>query len=284
MSEAVFVDLGARPVWRVAGPAGMKFLDNVLTADLDDVTAGRGAIAALLTVKGRIRTIVRVLATAGGAALVECEPAAAGGVEEGLVRIAPLGGTEMERSDRHLLRFIGEVPPDLSPGGAEHSHAERDGAILIRTVWGGAGVDILAEPERAAEWIEVLSRHARAATAGDLEPIRIRDAFPRFGVDIDDSTHVLETTLPGHGAVADAKGCYPGQESVAKIRNLGHVRRRMVALEATGAAPSPGDPVCSEAGDEVGRVTSVAGSMALAIVKVDAGALTVGGAPASIVS
>lgn len=284
MSEAMFVDLGSRPVWRVAGPAGMKFLDDVLTADLDEVTAGRGAVAALLTVKGRIRTLVRVLATGDGAAYVECEPSAAEGVEDGLVRIAPLGGTEMQRDDRHLFRFIGTVPDEWSPGAREHDHAERDGARLIRTVWGGAGVDVLAEPSAAADWRDRLASRAGEADPAALEPLRIREARPAFGIDIDDATHVLETPLAARGGLAFEKGCYPGQESVAKIRNLGHIRRRMVALDVSGGQPAAGDAVLDDAGNDVGRVTSAAGQLALAVVKVDAGALTVGGAPATILS
>ncbi|HEX9697542.1 MAG TPA: hypothetical protein VGB64_14645 [Actinomycetota bacterium] len=284
MSEPVFADLGERPVWRVAGPAGMKFLDDVLTADLDGVTTGRGIVAALLTVKGRIRTIVRVLATGDGAAIIECEPSAATGVEDGLVRIAPLGGTEMQREQRLLLRYVGDVPSDLSAGENEYDHIERDGAILVRTRWGGAGVDVLAEPAVVAAWTGMLSGHAKRVAPADLEPLRIRDARPAFGVDVDDATHVLETPLPDRGGVAFAKGCYPGQESVAKIRNLGHVRRRMVALDVAGASPAPGEAVLDATGGEAGRITSVAGSLALAIVKVEAGALTVGGAPATILS
>lgn len=284
MNESVFADLGMRPAWRVEGPAGSKFLDDVLTADLDELPAGRGAVAALLTVKGRIRTLVRVLVMDGGAALVDCEPAAAAGVEDGLVKIAPLGGTEMVRADRRLLRLVGPVPGELVPGSREHDHAGVDGATVVRTVWGGAGIDILARPGEEHHWDARLNEGATRVEPDALEPFRVRDARPAFGVDIDDSTHVLETPLADHGGVAFAKGCYPGQESVAKIRNLGHVRRRMVAIEVSDAHPEPGDVVVDSAGAEAGRVTSVAGQAAIAIVKVDAGALTVGGAPATILT
>ena len=284
MSETIVADLGDRAVWRTSGPKGMAFFHDVLTADVDGLVAGQGAYAALLTDKGRIRAIVRVLVAEGGGAWIECDDGSIPGVEAGLVRIAPLGGVDMEREPRRLIRLVGAVPAGLEPGADEATHATIDGAIVVRTRWGGDGIDVLAEPDAAAAWIERLGAIAHAASAdaaaaAALEEHRIRGVRPRYGVDVDDTTHVLETPLAPRW-VSSTKGCYPGQESVAKIRNLGRVRRRLVALDAPGA--HPGDAVIGESGEEAGRITSVAGSPAMAIVKTEAGALTVGGTPATI--
>lgn len=274
MSEPIAADLGEHVVWRVPGPKGMSFLHDVLTADVEDLTAGHGAYAALLTDKGRLRTIVRVLVDEQGGAWIDCDGGAIDGVEAGLARIAPLGGVEMEREPMSLIRLVGAFDPALSPGDDEADWFVRDDALIVRTHWGAGGIDILtANP---SSWIGRTG--ASRDAAGALEAPRIRGVRPLYGIDVDDTTHVLETPLAPR-YVSSKKGCYPGQESVAKIRNLGRVRRRLVALQVGGA--SAGDQIEAD-GVPVGRVTSVAADLAMGIIPVEAGALTVGGAPAHV--
>lgn len=272
MSEPIAADLGERAVWRVPEPKGMSFLHDVLTADVEDVTPGHGAYAALLTDKGRLRTIVRVLVDGQGGAWIDCDDGAVDGVEAGLARIAPLGGVEMQRESRRLIRIVGAFDPALSPGDEEADWVAREDALIVRTQWGAGGIDILATD--APSWVERTGASRDAAAA--LEATRIRGVRPLYGIDVDDTTHVLETPLAPR-YVSSKKGCYPGQESVAKIRNLGRVRRRLAALQVGGA--SVGDPI-EAGGVPVGQVTSVAGDLAMGIIPAEAGALTVGGAPA----
>ncbi len=117
----------------------------------------------------------------------------------------------------------------------------------------GSGFGVLAP---AAARIELIGAMGNLAVAGDedLEVWRIRAGITRLGVD------VAPDDLPQEGAMDSAiafdKGCYLGQEAVAKVRNLGHPRRVLLPLLADQRV-SPGD-VVEAAGAAAGQVTSVA--------------------------
>ena len=87
-----------------------------------------------------------------------------------------------------------------------------------------------------------------------LESWRVTSGLPRFGVDVYEDDLPQEAGLAG--AVSFDKGCYLGQEAVAKVRNLGHPRRLVIPLIADGGVAA-GDPILAK-GSEVGEVTSVA--------------------------
>ena len=118
----------------------------------------------------------------------------------------------------------------------------------------GAGSDLVADAVDHVQVLETLATGRGEATGEELETWRIVNGRPKVGVD------VLEQDLPQEAGfedvVAFGKGCYLGQEAVAKMRNLGHPRRMVVALRAGGPV-SAGDPVQVD-GREVGRVTSAA--------------------------
>lgn len=288
MSDPVFADLGPRPAWRSPGETALKFLHDVTTQDLAGLAPGHGALTAVLDPKGRLKAVLRVLATGDGAFL-DADPAAEDVVSTTLRRIAPLAGARLQPDPRRLFRVAGR-PADLDAltGPGEHDHAEVDGAVVVRVAWGGDGFDVLAAPEHEDRWRGRLAGVALKVVPAELEPARIRDGRPIFGIDLDDTMLVNETPLVER-AVSFSKGCYPGQESVARVRNLGHVRRLICVLGVDGMPPPAGAIVADAAGDDVGRITSVAadagGALALAIVSVEAaqsGGLSVAGAPASV--
>jgi folate-binding protein YgfZ len=290
MAEALFGAADAT-VWRAKGARSLSFLHDMLTQDLDGLAPGRGALATLLTSKGRIRAVVRVLAEEGGALLLADE-AAAPAIADDVARVAPLAGVEVaDLSARwRLLRVLGDAGRVLGvplPEG-EHCWVAVDDAIVVRTVWGGAGADVLVPPEAEESWrARLLAGGARAARAGELEAARIAEGRPVVGLDVGEGVLVNETSLIER-AVSFTKGCYPGQESVARVRSLGSVRRRLVVLRLSSGPPSSGATVAAD-GMDVGHVTSAAatdgGAVALAIVRahVTAGAIVrVGDAAATI--
>jgi folate-binding protein YgfZ len=116
----------------------------------------------------------------------------------------------------------------------------------------------------------------------DLERLRIEAATPLFGRELDDRVLPAEAGLEER-AISFTKGCYPGQEPIARQHYRGKVNRRLRVLEVEGA-PAPETPVV-HGEKEVGRVTSAVDGLALAYVRAevadDAG-LTVGGAPARL--
>jgi folate-binding protein YgfZ len=116
----------------------------------------------------------------------------------------------------------------------------------------------------------------------ELERLRIEAATPRFGREIDDRVMPAEAGLDER-AISFDKGCYPGQEPVARQHYRGKVNRRLRVLEVDGA-PAPETPVTYE-GKVVGRVTSAVPGLALAYVRVEVpadAALDAGGVPARL--
>lgn len=288
-ANAIVADFGERPAWRVPGAKALPFLHDMLSQDCAGLMPGHGALAALLSEKGRVRAIVRVLATQDGA-LIDADPAAAPAIELGLERIAPLGGADMQREPRRLIRLLGEPPEDIAGalGTAEHDHIEHDHARIIRTRWGGVGIDLLAEPQAAETWLARLGGHATVADPGAFESARIRDGRPTYGVDVDDSILINETPLLQR-AVSFTKGCYPGQESVARVHNLGAIKRRIAVVGIEGDVPAAGTRL-TQGDADVGVIRSAAredgGGVALALIDaaVEQGEqLTAGGSTARVV-
>lgn len=249
--------LPARAILRLRGPAALKFLHDVSTQDVAGLHLGEGALAAFLDDKGLVLAEARILATDDGAQL-DADQAATPGLQRAVARVAPLAGVEVEDETWEAARVCGGAGPE-----PEHAWAEREGALWVRVAWGGEGWDLLAPSLGRA----IAGLGASEGDPGRLEEERIAAGRPRFGVDVTDQTLVNETPLLEH-AVSFSKGCYPGQESVARVRNLGRVRRKLrtLALESGGAAP--GDEV--RVGEQaVGKVTSAAGVHALAMISSD---------------
>lgn len=158
--------------------------------------------------------------------------------------------------------------PEVADGGAAYAHPEDHPGLDWR--WNDALVDA-AEQERLAS----LAAAGELAVAGALavDALRVAAWRPRWRDEVDERTipHELDWLRT---AVHLDKGCYRGQETVAKVHNLGHPPRRVIALHLDGSAeslPRRGDVVLSD-GAEIGRITSAVrhyedGPIALAVVK-----------------
>src|SRR4029453_8610943 len=120
----------------------------------------------------------------------------------------------------------------------------------------GTGV-ILAAPARQATavWDALVAVGARPCGMEALEGRRVEVGVPRIGLDMGAKTLALE--VPVEDAISITKGCYLGQEGVARGTARGHVTRRLVALRLAGAAPVPGASLVVD-GKEVGQLTTVA--------------------------
>src|SRR5262249_26450492 len=103
-------------------------------------------------------------------------------------------------------------------------------------------------------WDALVSRGARPCGMEALEGRRIEVGVPRIGLDMDGTTLALE--VPVEEAISATKGCYLGQEVVARGTARGHVNRRLVGLRLDGPAPPRGAPLARD-GKEVGRITAV---------------------------
>src|SRR5262250_1768988 len=192
-----------------------------------------------------------------------------------LLRVDP----EQVTGDFAVLTLMGPGRPAAVPEGAVISMAD------------SFGMDVVVPRDRLPE-ISAALEHDGAAVAGldAYEALRIAAHRPRLGLDTDHRTLPHEVGWIDT-AVHLTKGCYRGQETVARVHNLGHPPRRLVFLHLDGSEdrlPGHGDPVTSE-GTQVGFTGSVArhfelGPIGLALIKrtvpVDA-ALRAGGVPAA---
>ncbi|WP_427015333.1 YgfZ/GcvT domain-containing protein [Pseudarthrobacter sp. P1] len=272
------VDLSHRGVVTVTGPDRLSWLNTLSSQQLTTLAPGVGTELLLLTIQGRIEYDARVVDDGETTWLiVEHEEA------------APLAA--WLASMKFMLRVeVADVSDAFAVLGSAHEVPEWDSLLRWKDPWpavsaGGYSYAVVPEdghPGRDRTWFEYLVPAAElAATVGDrplagvwaAEALRIAAWRPRRGAETDEKTIPHELDLL-RTAVHLAKGCYKGQETIARVHNLGHPPRRLVFLQLDGSQhtlPAPGSSV-SAGGRTVGTVTSVAqhyemGPIALAVIK-----------------
>ena len=281
------VDRSERAKLLLEGDGSAEFLQGQVTNDVEALSPGEGCYAAFLNPKGKLRADVRVLRLDDGFWL-DAEGYAKEVVEWVIDSFSV--GLEVPREDlteaRSLLSLIGPagrgrldaVPPDV-----EHAHVRGEHGLYVTT---DLGVDVICDAAdtdgvRAALGIEEVPHDV-------AEVLRIESGRPRLGLDMTGDTIPEEAGL-NERAVSFTKGCYVGQETVARLHYRGKPNRHLRGLRLSEPAEH-GAPI--ELGErEVGRLGSTAvspalGSIALAVVRREAApGDTVGvcGTPAELV-
>jgi folate-binding protein YgfZ len=240
---------------RVRGPEAADYLQRMVSNDVLALETGGSCDALLLTAKARVIAPLRVWRRADDDFLLLTEP--------------ELG----ERVRVELVRSRFATKAEIEP--EEHT------SVLV---FGGA-VDGIANQDYGEPAVEVLDEEPRGELLSDdeLELLRVRARTPRFGREIDDRVLPAEAGLVER-AVDFAKGCYPGQEPIARLHHRGHVNRALRLLELNDGELPDYDAEVSHGDRVVGRVTSAAREqngrvLALAYVRVevpDDAELTVG--------
>lgn len=259
--------------FRVAftGDKAREVLSGLLSADLSTLTPGAWRHACALTPKGRVIALVRVI-DRGTDLLVDGDAAAAEGfiamirkyVNPRLAGYADVTAT---------TGCVGVYGPAAAAALETALGANRAGVVVIasRDLAPG-GHDCIGPRDRVREVAAALERAGvPSLDAATAEVARIEAGMPRWGVEMDDDTIPQEANLEMFGALAFDKGCYTGQEVVARIHFRGHVNRHLRWL--TAAAPIPvGATVHDADGKEVGAVRSsvvspARGPLAIAMVR-----------------
>jgi folate-binding protein YgfZ len=273
------VDRSERGKLALTGGEAKAFLHGQVTNDIEGLEPGSGCYAAFLTHKGKMLGDLRVLDT-GDELLLDCERVA---LQElfTMIRRFKLGrDVELHKRtlERGLLSLIGPGAraaagaPDLP--ATEHAHrAAEVGGAPVRLIATDVGVDVLcdaADTERVAAALGAAG--AVPVEEAEAEVRRVETGRPRFGVDLDDSVIPQEAGL-NERAVSFTKGCYVGQETVARLFYRGKPNRHLRGLRLS-APVAAGAPL--RLGErEVGRLGSVAsspvhGPIALALVRREA--------------
>ncbi|HEX5145506.1 MAG TPA: folate-binding protein [Conexibacter sp.] len=291
------VDRSERGKLAFSGAGAKTFLQGQVTNDVEALEPGGGCYAALLTPKGKMLGDLRILDT-GDELLLDTERGALQAIFNVLHR-ARLGyDAELHKRtvQRGLLSLVGPGARGVAGADAqalpdaEHAHAatEIDG-IAARAIVTDAGVDLLCEAEQTAALAAALTaRGALPVAEQEAEVLRVEHGRPRYGVDLDDTTIPQEAGL-NERAVAFEKGCYVGQETVARLFYKGKPNRHLRGLRLS--APAPAGTELTLDGKPVGRLGSVAdsplhGPIALALVRREAepgAALAAGPATATVV-
>ena len=236
-----YVDLSNRRKIAVWGGDAFAWLNDLISADLTGIKPGESRRSLLLSPTGRIRAVFTVVLHDGRLLLIQ-EPEQPHSIAELLSRYVLSSHVSLEDRTDELALFAFPGRTDRPDFAAEFSSPSSL----------GPGVDAITSRDRHHALTEELRRTFRSAGPEDVEAWRVTLGVPRFGVDL------TEDDLPQEGGMEDAvsfgKGCYLGQEAVAKVRNLGHPRRILLHLEAERPVAA-GEPVCVD-GAEVGVVTS----------------------------
>ena len=270
------VDRAGRGRLALTGADRREFLHGQISNDIEGLEPGRGCYAALLTHKGKMLGDLRVL-DVGDELLLSCERA---GLQElfNMIRRYKLG-SDVELHKRTVemgeLSLIGPEARRVAGAGAlgpsEHDNVRGTvGGQAVVFAATDLGVDVFCAAE-ATESVRatLIAAGATEVSEAAAELVRVESGRPRYGVDLDENVIPQEAGL-NERAVSFTKGCYVGQETVARLFYRGKPNRHLRGLKLS-APVEPGTPlVLGE--KEVGRLTSVAvspvhGPIGLAIVR-----------------
>ena len=284
-SGAMLVDRSARGRMRIEGPKAAELVTGLVTNDIAALLPGQGLYAAALTAKGKIVADVRLFAREGSL-VVDAPPRAYAGWqamvkkfinpqlapskdETGALRaIGVFGATA-----RRIVATLVSLPPDALAALPVYAHTSVD--------VGGQIVMVIRSPDLEFEgyelfvptdgfsviWQKVIGLGATPAGLHAWEIARIEAGRPEWGVDMDESTIPQEANFDTLHAISYTKGCYVGQEVVARVHFRGHVNKHLRGLMAGKSEPAPeGAAVLAANGEQVGEVRSSALSPRLGAV------------------
>jgi len=250
----------------VAGADARRWLDGMVSGEVSALAPEgptRHCYAMLLTPIGRIVADLHVLALPAGF-LLELEREAVAAVLARLERYVIADDVQLADATPEWVRMGLEGPaaPDVR-ARAWPALAER-GVVSAEYGWSGERAWQLFVPAAAAEAVRADLLEAGEAhglvEAGleALEILRIESGTPRLGAELGEEVLPPEARLDH--AVSTTKGCYTGQEVIARIRSRGQVKHLLVGLAFPGGTPpAPGDPI-EAGGRRIGEVTSAARS------------------------
>ncbi|MGV2067080.1 CAF17-like 4Fe-4S cluster assembly/insertion protein YgfZ [Agrobacterium sp. 22-226-1] len=240
MPSALLAD---RRLIRVSGTGAEEFLNNLITADVENLPEGEARAAALLTPQGKILFDFMIWRD-GGDYLIET------------------GAAEQDALLRRLTMYKLRAPVDLKAETVEGvsvfwnetapTAGIRDGRF------GKAGIDLYRIPGASASggiaaYDALRIEHGIAESGRDYA---LQDAFPH------------DVLMDVNDGVSFRKGCFVGQEVVSRMKHRGTARRRVVTVSAEGALPASGTEMTAD-GKPIGALGTVCGNRALAIVRID---------------
>ena len=294
VATAGLIDLSARGRIEVGGAEAVQFLNGLITNDVKGLQAGAWMHAAFPNAQGRLLASVRVARPGEEVGfLIDTEPATHQKVFKTLERFTLAGDFRVSdlTAETVQLSLQGGRADKLIElvGNSSSGQMSRGQAVVFK--WQGTHpVTVLCDPHTGAPgfdlvcpvgdgaaqlWEAMMAAGARPVGFDAFELLRIEAGVPRYGIDVNETNVVLEAMREDE-AVSYTKGCYIGQEIIARIHWRGHVAKRLAGLVIEDDAdPGADAKVRATDGREIGRITSHVFSprrarrIALAILKYD---------------
>lgn len=276
--ECGLLDRSARGKLLVGGPDAAEYLQGQLTNDVEALEVGDGQYAALLDRKGHMQADMRVLRPEAEQIWIDTEPEALAASRRHLEMYSI--GRDVQVADvseeKAIFSLIGPRSVEIAGTAALPPHACETtsvGGVGCLAVGTPEGIDLIApaaEAERLRE--ALLAGGAVAVSAEAAEILRIEAGVPRFGAEMGSGTMPAEAGIVEE-AVSFTKGCYIGQETVARLHYKGKPNRHLRGLRLS--APAEPGAALRLGEKEVGRlggsaVSPALGPIALAIVRREA--------------
>lgn len=295
VQDVAWVDRSHREVLAVRGPERLSWLHTLLSQHVSGLADGQGTEGLVLDPHGRVEHDLQ-LAALGDTVWVDVEPGTGAALFAYLTRMRFWAEVELAEEPRAVLTLAGPgteavlaqaglAAPDAPP--APPAGGLADPPVPVTDAWGAGGAVVRRRTWPGPDAVDVLVARAdlpaladRLTAAGAVpagtwawEALRVAARVPRLGRETDARTIPHEVGWIG-SAVHLHKGCYRGQETVARVQNLGRPPRRLVLLQLDGSddvLPASGDAVVAE-GRTVGTVGTAArhfelGPIALAVLK-----------------
>jgi glycine cleavage system T protein len=268
---AGLIDLSPRARFHISGSEAERFLNGLITNDVKTLAENQWMPAAFPNVQGRLLASVRVGRLKDGL-LIDTEAVTGQKVFQTIQRFTLAGDfhvTELTEQTA-LLSIQGKQAVEIVNSVLSESATQIPEAGLVQhkwqqhelTVWRAGhtaddGFDLVARTDDAqALWEALIGKGARPIGYGAFDILRIEASVPLYGVDVDETTVVPEAL---EDAVSYTKGCYIGQEIIARIKYRGHVAKKLIGVDFDRPVEVEQQAKLKSVDDkEIGRLTSTA--------------------------
>ncbi len=276
MLHTLLFNRSDRVRFQFTGPKAVETINGLVTNDVARLTAGQGLYAGVLTAKSKILADTRVFLQDEGVILLDTTAAAGPGLRDFFKkyvnpRLSKMADVSESSSclsifgnqAREIVAATTRIDSNALEALTPYSH--------MRGAFNGADVTVVRTPELSVEGYDLLVNPDQeeavskalvdaGAVLGSPElwrELRIEIGWPEWGVDMDDSTLPQEANFDELNAISYNKGCYIGQETVARIHFRGHVNKMLRRLSFAGSDLPPRDAeVFDLEGKSVGKVSS----------------------------
>jgi tRNA-modifying protein YgfZ len=286
-TDAMWFDRSARGRTLIDGAQGRAMLGGLVSNDVASLAPGHGQYAAAPTPKGKLLADPRIFCLTDTTLLCDVPERAASAWRDMLRKFLP-PRLAKHRDAGHELQCLGVYGPAataqaalatgidaavldaLPPYGVARTSDDLRATLVVRSLdIGGVGFDLFGSPSVVDSLREAAVARGRLGTDELWHAARVRAGRPEWGVDMDDSTIPQEANFDELGAISYTKGCYTGQETIARVHFRGHVNRHLRGLAGDTLAPGA---VLWDGERSVGDIRSVAagprgGFVALAMVR-----------------